>query len=355
MPFDRPTLDEIIRRLIADVESRLPGTDPRLRRSYLGGLTTALGGSHHELYGFIAWIARQAFPDTAEGVELRQWASIWGVDRVAAQKATGTLTVEGTAGTVIPTGTVWRSGNNIDYESDAEETVAANGEVTVEVTAVEAGADGNAATGTVVSLVSPIAGIVAAATVDTALTGGADIETDTSLRTRLLSRIQNPPRGGTVEDYQFWARSAHADVTRSWARALAGGLGTVTVYFMTDDATANGIPDAATVTAVNTYIAARRPVTAAVTVAAPAAVPLGITINNLTPATQAVMDAVEAELADLIRRESEPGGTLLVSHIREAISTAMGETDHQLTSPTADVTVLASQITTLGAVTFTTS
>ena len=67
------------------------------------------------------------------------------------------------------------------------------------------------------------------------------------------------------------------------------------------------------------------------------------------------MDAIEAELADLIRRESEPGGTLLVSHIREAISTAQGETDHELTSPTADVTVQATQITTLGTVTFTTS
>ena len=63
--------------------------------------------------------------------------------------------------------------------------------------------------------------------------------------------------------------------------------------------------------------------------------------------------AVEAELADLIRRETEPGGTLLISHIRQAISLAAGEIDHELTTPTADVTVTASQITTLGDVTFT--
>ena len=71
--------------------------------------------------------------------------------------------------------------------------------------------------------------------------------------------------------------------------------------------------------------------------------------------TQAVQDAIEAELADLIRREAEPGGTLLVSHIREAISTSAGETDHELTTPLMDVTVQAAQITTLGTVTFTTS
>ena len=124
---------------------------------------------------------------------------------------------------------------------------------------------------------------------------------------------------------------------------------------MTDDATTDGIPNAATVTTVDAYIQARRPVTADVTVAGPVASALNISINNVEPSTQAVMDAIEAELADLIRRESEPGGTLLVSHIREAISTSAGETDHELTSPVADVTVQATQITTLGTVSFTTS
>ena len=124
---------------------------------------------------------------------------------------------------------------------------------------------------------------------------------------------------------------------------------------MTDDAQDDGIPDTATVTTVDDYIQARRPVTADVTVSAPAASALNIVINNVEPSTQPVMDAIEAELADLIRRESEPGGTLLVSHIREAISTSQGETDHELTSPTANVTVQDTQITTLGTVSFTTS
>ena len=271
---------------------------------------------------------------------------------MAAVRATGTITVTGTATTVIASGTVWRSGLSIDYRSSAEVTIPAAGTLVVDVDAVDAGAAGNAPSGVLVSLVSPIAGVVSQATVATALAGGADVESVASVRTRLLLRIQNPPRGGVVEDYQFWARSAHPSVTRSWARPLAGGLGTVTVYFMTDDATADGIPNAATVTVVDDYIGDRRPVTADVTVAAPTPVALGITIDSLEPMTQAVQDAVEAELADLIRRETEPGGTLLVSHIREAISTSAGETDHSLTSPTADQTVNASQITTLGTVTF---
>ena len=354
MPFDEPTLAETEGRLRADVTSRLPGTDPLLRRSFVGALVRGIAGAIHELFGYLGWIARQAFPDTAEGPELLRWAAIWGVTPLAAVKATGTLTLTGTNGTVVPAGTVWRSGADVDYESTAEVTIAA-GTAAPDVDAVVAGAAGNAAAGVLVTAVSPIAGLVSQATVATALAGGADIESIASVRARLLVRIQSPPRGGTVEDYQFWALSAHPDVTRAWARPLAGGLGTVTVYFMTDDATANGIPNAATVTAVEDYIEGLRPVTADVTVAAPAAVALAISINNVVPMTQAVQDAVEAELADLIRREAEPGGTLLVSHIREAISTSAGETDHELTSPLMNVTVQATQITTLGTVTFTTS
>ena len=265
------------------------------------------------------------------------------------------ILVAGTDGTVVPANTLWRSGTATDYQTLAEFVMPAAETGNINVEAVVAAAAGNAPVGVILNLVNPIVGLASQANVSTAILGGADIESDASVRARLLARIQAPPRGGTSEDYVFWAASAHPDVTRAWARPLAGGLGTVTTYFMTDDATTNGIPNAATVTTVTDYIAARSPVTADVTVDGPTAVALDIAINNVMPSTQAVMDAIEAELADLIRRETEPGGTLLVSHIREAISTSQGETDHQLTSPTADVTVQATQITTLGTVTFTTS
>jgi uncharacterized phage protein gp47/JayE len=65
-----------------------------------------------------------------------------------------------------------------------------------------------------------------------------------------------------------------------------------------------------------------------------------------------VQAAVAAELADLLRREAEPGGTILVSHLREAISIAVGETNHVLSSPAADVTHATGQIATLGTITW---
>ncbi|MDP1682722.1 MAG: baseplate J/gp47 family protein, partial [Burkholderiales bacterium] len=190
----------------------------------------------------------------------------------------------------------------------------------------------------------------AAATVTAAgITNGADTEIDASLRARLLKRIQQPPHGGAKYDYEAWALEV-AGVTRVWVYPAELGLGTVTVRFARDD-DASIIPDAAEVTAVQDYINARRPVTAQVTVAAPVAVPRNFTIQ-LTPNTQVVRDAVTAELTDLIRRESEPGGTILLSHIREAISIAAGETNNVLSAPAADVTHTTGQMATMGAITW---
>jgi uncharacterized phage protein gp47/JayE len=147
-------------------------------------------------------------------------------------------------------------------------------------------------------------------------------------------------------------RGPNAGDERVWVAALENGPGTVVVRFMADDGAGGmAIPDAGDVAAVQAYIDTVRPVTAVVTVAAPTAVPMDFEIA-LTPDTAAVRAAVQAELADLLLREASPGGTILISHIREAVSIAAGETDHVLTSPAANVEHGAGEIATLGAFTW---
>lgn len=51
------------------------------------------------------------------------------------------------------------------------------------------------------------------------------------------------------------------------------------------------------------------------------------------PDTTAVRAAITSSLKDLHEREAGLGDKLLISHIREAISGAAGETDHPLTLP----------------------
>lgn len=340
MPFSRPTLTQINEQIGSDIESRLPGADSQLRRSFLSVIGRALAGALHGIYGFGDYVSRQVFPDSAETEILDRWGGVWGIARKPAWPASGNVDFTGTNGVVIPEGTVLQRGDEAEFETTAEATIA-GGTATAGVVASEAGEAGNADVGTTLSLVSPIAGLQSTAAVAAGgLVLGSDEETDESLRARIIARIQQPPHGGADFDYLGWAldKESHGlDVTRAWVFPQELGLGTVTVRFMMDDAYDDGIPLAADVTALQAFVDSVRPVTADVTVAAPVAAALDFEISGLDPATQAVKDAIVAELQDLIRREAEPGGTILISHIREAISIAAGEVDHVLVSPAADV------------------
>ncbi len=351
MPFNRPSLSDLIERAAGDIETRLPGTDARLRRSNISVLARVHAGVVHGLYGFLEWLALQLMPDTAEAEYLERWSSIWGVARKAAATASGSVSFTGTDGSVIPAGTLLQRSDAAEFTTDAEVTIA-GGSAAAAVTASLGGADGNTSANSTLNLATPIAGVDGVATVDAnGLTGGVDTEADDSLRARLLLRIQQPPHGGAKHDYEAWALEV-SDVTRVWVSPNETGLNTVVVRFVVDDHPTSIIPDAAKVQVVQDHIDTVRPVTASITVVAPIAVSLNLTISNLSPNTQAVKDAIQAELKDLLLREAEPGGAILVSHIREAISLAAGETDHLLTAPVADVTHSTGEIAVLGTITW---
>lgn len=351
MPYSRPTIADLVDRILADIEAGLPEADSRLRRSVLDVLGRAEAGVAHGLYGYIDWIARQVLPDTAEAEFLERHAAIWGLARNPASPAAGTVTFTGTGGGTVPAGAVFQRSDGTEYATDGEVTIA-GGMADAAVTAEAAGAAGNAAAGVKLSLVSPVSGVMSSATVDgDGLSGGADTEADAALLARLLARIQRPPHGGAWADYIAWAFEI-SGVTRAWVYPQELGAGTVTVRVMTDDTTANGIPAAATIEAVQAHIEVARPVTADVTVVAPVPVTLDPEISGLNPVSDSVKAAVEAEIRDLLRREAEPGGAILVSHIREAISIAAGEVDHALVAPVADVAHATGEIAVFGAITW---
>lgn len=345
--FSRPSLADIIQRVRNDVLSRL-STDDVLRRADAEVYARVMGGVAHGLYGFIEWLSDQVIYDTAELEYLERWCSIWGITRKAAAAATGSVTFAVQAGSVIPSGTLLQALDGVQYQTTADATITTP-TATAPVAAVVAAAAGNRTTGQSLSLVSPVVGVQTTAAAGE-LSGGADIETDDALRARLLARIQQPPQGGASYDYTTWALEV-SGVTRAWVYPAELGLGTVTVRFVRDlDSTP--IPDAGEVAAVQSYIDARRPVTAQVTVVAPAAVPINFQIQGLTPSNPTVQAAVQAELQDLLLREAVPGGTILLSHIRAAISAAAGETDYVLVAPVANVTNTTGNMSTMGTITW---
>jgi uncharacterized phage protein gp47/JayE len=295
MSFDRPDLATLLDRARTDIESRLEGADAGLRRSVLGVLATMHAGAAHGLYGYLDYLSAQLMPDTAEVEYLDRWAGIWKIARTPAAKATGTALCSGTSGAVLPAGALLRRADAVEYEVTVE-TALADGAASVPIRARVSGASGNADAGAKLSLASPVPG-----------------------------------------------------VTRVWVSPLELGAGTVTVRIMTDETTDDGIPTGESVALVQAALDAARPVTADLTVAAPTPAPLNPQIA-LSPDTSAVRAAVQAELLDLLRREARPGGTILVSHLREAVSIAAGENDHVLVSPAADVAHATGEIATLGAI-----
>ena len=320
MAFDRPTLRELITQMTTDAE-REAGAK-QLRQSNLRVLPKVFAYACHGLYGFITWILKQLFADTAEAQYLERQASIQGIYRRAASKATGTLTVSYTEGATLPVGTIFMADDQTRYETTAEPEV---GSYAVPVQCLEAGTNGNREEGQTYTLVSPVTGVDAEA-VGSEMAGGAEAESDESLRDRLLYRLRNPPRGGTATDYVAWAKEVPG-VTRAWCFPKEQGIGTVVVRFATDELTDDGVPTSGMVKIVADHIAESAPVTAATTVVAPVAKPVNFRIKDLIPDSESVRAQVEAELKSLFVREATPGEALLISHIRQAISSAAGEED----------------------------
>lgn len=344
--LNRPTLSELVARVRADLLSRLNVSDV-LRRADFEVYARVLAAIAHGLYGWLAWASRQVFPDSAESEYLDRWAGVWNIPRKPAAAATGTATFAISAGAVIPIGAVLQALDGVQYVTTASAVVSGS-TATASIEAVEAAAAGNRDAGQVLTLVSPIPGVQPTATAG-ALSGGADVEDDDALRARLLTRIRQLPQGGSAGDYVAWALAVPG-VTRAWCSAGELGPGSVAVRFVRDG-DASIIPDSAEVATVAAYIDTRRPVTASVTVSAPVALPINLTIH-VSPDTADVRAAVADELADLLLREASPGGAVLLSHLRAAVSAAAGEVDNAVIAPSADIAVPVGSLAVLGVITW---
>lgn len=346
MSLARPSLTALNVRVRVDFDTRLEGADSRLRRNSIDVFAGAHAATADGLHSDIASRAR-FFPATDAPEANARWASLKGVIRKAAVAATATATLTGTDGLTAEAGTILVRRDGLTYRITADATIAA-GTAEAAIVAVDGGVATSIEIGQELTFQSPVAGISATALVSAAGLG-EDEESEADFCGRIEEVLRAPAAGGKEDDYVRWAKEV-AGVTRAWVEANWDGLGTVRVSFVMDGRE-DIIPEAGDVAAVDAVIQAVRPVTADVTVIALTPDPLAFTITPV-PDTPAVRAAIAAELRDLISREAEPGGTILLSHIREAISIAAGETDYVMAAPTASVTTASGHISTMGAITW---
>lgn len=361
MPFARDTLEQLVDRVRGDMRGRLEVAGPLLRRAMVDVLGAVWGGAVHLANGYLDWLSRQLFADTSDDDTLLRQASLYGITPIPATFATGNVTITGTNGAVVGTDSVLKSDDGTTYPVTTGATIS-GGTATIAVTAAIAGAGGNQLVGVTLTFETSVPGVNATAAVTTGgtlgdgIAGGFDQESVASVRNRYLLRLREPPQGGANQDYIEWALAAPGGgATRAWVFPNELGLGTVVVRFVNDNAVSI-FPLSGQVTAVQTYENAQRPVTAAVTAAAPTNLAVAHTIH-LVPDNGSTRAAVTAQLTDLFARLGQPGdgasaGTIPLSQIFTAVGIADGVTNFTVSVPSADVVPATGQLPTVGVITW---
>jgi uncharacterized phage protein gp47/JayE len=347
MPYDRPNLGALRDQAQDDINAALPGVDARLRYSNEAVIAEVLAGLANGHYGYLDWIALNAVPFTATGEFLEGWAALKKVYRKPASYATGSAEFPATADANIPSGTVIARSDGATYTTTADADEA-SGTITVELRADVAGVDGNADDSTAMQLLAGVSGVTGAGSASGAITGGADVETDADLRTRMLQRYAAPPQGGAVTDYPGWALEVPG-VTRAWLKRNAMGPGSLAILFMMDDAQAahDGFPQGTDgcstyepratpatgdqLTVAN-YIFPLQSTIALVYAVAPIPNALTITVAGLTGASDALKTAISTACAAALRGAGVPGGITYLSVLEAAIAAVPGSTGFVITN-----------------------
>lgn len=174
----------------------------------------------------------RGFAQTTFGVFLTRRAAEHGVIRKEATKATGTLTIEGTHGAYITVGD--RFSNTVTdgatqlakyYVALEGGTIGIEGRLQIKVEAVISGEMGNALIGEINNNAGGISGITKVYN-ELPFEDGVEEESDASLLTRFLERVQKPPSSGNKYDYARWAKEVPG-VGQCIVKPLWNGPGTV--------------------------------------------------------------------------------------------------------------------------------
>lgn len=314
----------------------------------------AVAAQVHALYVQSQWVARQCFPQSADGEYLDLHAALRGVERRPATRAQGVIAFEAAQPTqtelAIPAGTVCLTAGLVRFET-LEEGVIQVGETQalIPAQAVEPGVAGNVAAGTIRSMaVAPVG--VSICYNPQAFTGGSDEEEDEALRARVLETYRRLPNGANAAYYQQEAMSFE-EVAAAAVLPRARGVGTVDVVV----STAQGLPGEELLEKLRAHFEARREIAVDVQVRAPEVKEVDLEVA-VAPAEG--YTAEEARAAARTALESWFDGTRLGQSVLRAelssrVFAAETVANCVLTAPAADISLGAGELPRLGQVTVT--
>lgn len=231
----------------------------------------------------------------------------------------------------------------------------------VAVESVEEGSDQNLTSGTILTLVTPIAGVEESSFVDfDGVRGGVDIELESDLKERILEKRANPVANFNVGAVLQLAKSIPS-VDKVFILPITPFPGAATIYFFVKD-TANRIPSASQITQVRNAILSELPITNDpdnIFVEAPNTVSVSHVIDSLAPDTTQMRNAISANLSAFYEDQLDIGQDVTLDQIKLTIQstqepdTGQFPTFFTLTTPAALVTIAADEIAIYGGVSFT--
>lgn len=348
--FKRPDLPNLISTIRSDLLTRFE-TDVVLRRLDAEVYGRVMAAAVHTLYGYLEYLAKNMLPDQADEAWLVRHGNLKQVPRKQPTTAAGYARWDSVVSPVtLPAGTEIQTDAQVEYVTTADATVGAEGVLRAPVEAVEPGTGGNLDDGSALRLLTPVNGLSSTGYAES-VQGGTDLEGLEDWRARIMARWYYMPQGGADADYKIWATDV-AGVSRAWVYRNYSGRGTVGVMVANSDPD-NPVPDETIVAAVEQYILPLAPVAGSgLFIFPPTARAIDLQIA-LAKDTAAIRAAVTREIKSMLLRDGEPGATVYLSRISEAVSLAAGEVAHRIETPEKDITLGTYEIPVLGAVTWT--
>ena len=235
MIFSRPNLKDLSSRISSDLSIHLGLPLPLQKRSILFALSQVLAGSSYLLHGHLEALTHGLFPDTAQGEALESWARRTGIKRRQASQARGFVKfISEKNGILIP------KGKRLSREKGAVYITQTSGQIRdgaaiVEVEAEELGSSSNALESTLLTVIESIAGVKQEVRVEPmGIREGFDVETDASLRERILLSLSSPGSCGSEADFILWAKEV-IGVARVFLNPNYLGAPSVGISFLVDD------------------------------------------------------------------------------------------------------------------------
>ena len=339
------TAEEIYQQMKADFAARA-GFSPT-EGSECAVRLYALAAQVQALSAQADWVLAQSFPQTAQGSFLDSHAATRGLSRASGVKAKGLLRFFSGEGAVldcaIPEGCVAMTAGGVRFETTAPATLAPGEDhVDVPAQAVEAGAQGNVAAGTVLRMALPPVGIRACSN-PAPFEGGCDEESDDALRARILESFARLPNGANAAYYEHEAL-AHPAIAAARALGRARGLGTVDLVV----ASADGAPAEAVLDELAASLSAKREIAVDLRVLAPTLRTVDVSVAVKAEDFAAAKARVEAALRAYFTGE-KLGKSVLRAKLIALVASVEGVENCTLTAPAEDLTLGAAELAVAGA------